>query len=74
MDVNSNLMLKRVNKLKNYKHCYVYDFSLANLIIGSELVYECIATNFNWCLSHGISTLKIKKSIKIRMPKKTINP
>ena len=67
--ITSDIMLKCVNKLKNYKHDFIYDLSSANLIFGSELLYECLATNFNCCLSHGISTLKINKSIIVPIPK-----
>ena len=38
-------------------------------IYGSELLYECLVTNFNCCLSHDISTLKINKSIIILISK-----
>ena len=62
-------MKKCVDKLKNYKHDFIYEISSSNLIFGSELLYERLSVIFNSCLSHGVSTLKFNKSIIIPIPK-----
>ena len=62
-------ILKSIKNLKNYKNDPILGLSSSNLILGSDLLNFYLATIFKLCITHGVSTDDINKSIIVPIPK-----